>query len=982
MKKVYLLITAAMLLIGSSGVSAETVATIINGETSTDYESFEEAFDNWTEGTTLKLQTSEVFFDHPSYYDITESKTLDLNGKKLTWSSNSAIYVYQNAKLLITDNSSDLGEFVYINNRNYESAVGLVTGDAGTPGTFELLRAKMAFRAPNNKSAAMFLNTLGSTLNISNSVVNAECLIGQNLKGTINLQGSTKINTNFGNGAFFFYGSTEKTDKNYTVLNIGENAEVNNPSGWGLVIYHSNSHAYGVVANIDGKISANACITINGEVRDIEGNVPQITINDGAVLGNAGDECTATACIYAAGYGIWNIGAATLKANTPIYAKSGTININGATIEACGEKADPQPNNNGFYTTGDAIVMDTNKSYAGAVLLNVYGDAQIKSTNGYAIQEVITNGTTSSAAGIAITGDETMLAGGAGSVQMTDNFRNAMIDGSSSTYEWILNGISGGVYSELPSVVADGYVAQEVEISGETYYKVVPKPEEPVAPASQTTYIINNSEWDYAVNLTNSSAIVVKTGATFKVKGIEVNRADADDVSKVTVEPGAKLIVGSNGIQTNDANALALQSDATNGMGMLLYDGSTTATSPYGTAELYLYSKKIADDNYIWQHFGIPTVATPSIEKNVTISVNKWDVKKGWIWDGGSSVLTDAWTGFNIATNHEEAGSIVKFSGQLIGNDDATLVLDKYGYNALANSYTAPANLKSVIDAVYDASTDGAVWIYSAKEALETGIKQFHSFGSDTPEDESLNPMQAFFVLHESDASDNATINYEEAVLGYNTRDAVANDYNKATLTITGGGEADSFTLYEGEQFSASAMDKGYDIKQMNHDFIQIYAVQNGENYSSVATDDAENLELTIKTKAATEYTLSFSGIPEGYGVKLTDVKSGAEIVVGNDKTYTFTADANTTAVRFRFGKSEVSADEANADAVKIWSANGSLFVEGNAAEADIEIINLSGVKVASAKASGEAVQTVSISNLASGVYVVRVGNTAAKIVK
>ena len=66
----------------------------------------------------------------------------------------------------------------------------------------------------------------------------------------------------------------------------------------------------------------------------------------------------------------------------------------------------------------------------------------------------------------------------------------------------------------------------------------------------------------------------------------------------------------------------------------------------------------------------------------------------------------------------------------------------------------------------------------------------------------------------------------------------------------------------------------------------------------------------------------------------------------------------------------------------KIWSANGSLFVEGNAAEADIEIINLSGVKVASAKASGEAVQAVSISNLASGVYVVRVGNTAAKIVK
>ncbi|MBQ6765908.1 MAG: T9SS type A sorting domain-containing protein, partial [Paludibacteraceae bacterium] len=569
----------------------------------------------------------------------------------------------------------------------------------------------------------------------------------------------------------------------------------------------------------------------------------------------------------------------------------------------------------------------------------------------------------------------------AGSLQMTENFKDAMKDGSSETYQWVLNGIAGGVYSKVPGVVADGYVAQEVEIGGKKYYQVVVADPESPAPASQTTYIVNNTEWNYSVEYKNSSALVITTGNTLKVKGVNVNRTSSEDVSKVTVEAGAKLIVGAEGIQTNSANGLLLKSDAVHGMGMLLYDGSTTATSPYGTAELYLFSKKIADDNYIWQHFGIPTVATPSIEKNVTISVNKWDVKKGWIWDGGSSVLTDAWTGFNIATNHEEAGSIVKFGGQLIGNGDATLVLDKYGYNALANSYTAPVNLKSVIDAVYDASTDGAVWIYSAKEALETGIKQFHSFGSDTPEDESLNPMQAFFVLHESDASDNATISYEDAVLGYNTRAAVANNYNKATLKITGGGEADEFTIYEGEQFSSS-IDKGYDIKQMNHDFIQIYAIQNGENYASVATDDAENLELTIKTKAATQYTLSFSGISEGYGVKLTDVKSGAEIEVGNDKTYTFTADANTTAVRFRFGKSEVSADEANADAIKIWSANGSLFVEGNAAEADIEIINLSGVKVASAKASGEAVQAVSISNLASGVYVVRVGNTAAKIVK
>ena len=802
----------------------------------------------------------------------------------------------------------------------------------------------------------------------------------------INIIGSGSITTIGTNTIAIRVDGTNSNVEDFSVLNVGKDVTIKAPNAYGMGVFGYNypnkgkECAYGVKVNLYGSIISSSGITINGGVNKTEGNVPVINIGDNAVITGG---CEDNAAIYAAGYGIWNIGAATLNAGTPIYAKSGVINIDGATIEACGAKADPQPNNNGFYNTGDAIVMDTNNSYAGAVLLNIYGDATIKSTNGYAIQEVITNGTTSSAAGIAISGDNTVVDGAAGSLQMTENFKDAMKDGSSETYQWVLNGIAGGVYSKVPGVVADGYVAQEVEIGGKKYYQVVVADPEAPAPASQTTYIVNDTEWDYSVEYKNSSALVITTGNTLKVKGVNVNRTSSEDVSKVTVEAGAALVVGSEGMQTNDAKALLLESDAEHGMGMLLYDGSTTATSPYGTAELYVSSKNLSGDERIWQHFGIPTQATPEIEKQVPASFNNWDVKKGWIWDGGSATLNAPWVGHNLSVNSDTPGQIIKFAGQLVGNEDATLALDKYGYNAFANSYTAPVNLKSIIDGAMeiDACTDGAVWMYSAAEALETGVAQFHSYGAATSSELAIDPMQAFFILHESNASDNITVSYEDAVLGYNTRDAVANDYNTATLKITGGGEADEFTIYEGEQFSSS-IDKGYDIKQMNHDFIQIYAVQNGENYSSVATDDAENLELTIKTKAATQYTLSFSGISEGYGVKLTDVKSGAEIEVGNDKTYTFTADANTTAVRFRFGKSEVSADEANADAVKIWSANGSLFVEGNAAEADIEIINLSGVKVASAKASGEAVQAVSISNLASGVYVVRVGNTAAKIVK
>lgn len=791
---------------------------------------------------------------------------------------------------------------------------------------------------------------------------------------------NAKIESSTTGVVFWVYGSTESSAEKYSVLTIGENVTVNAKSGYGIVVEQSGSSnkSYGVEVHVDGNVNAEAwALDVSGNVKASTGNVPQIFVS-GAL------KSTGAPAAYAGGYANWHFNGAEIEGTEGIYAKSGRISVVGGSVKATGAFVkDVVADCNGQKDAGDAIFMETNSCYAGGVFVEVLGDSKIESTNGYAIREAIINGTTSTATGISITGENTMLAGAEGSVQMTDDFKDAMIDGSSSTYEWVLNGISGGVYSSLPTVVADGYVAQEIKIGGKTYYTVVPKPEEPVAPASQTTYIINDSEWNYAVELTNSAAIVVKTGATFKIKGINVNRADANDVSKVTVEPGGKLIVGSNGIQTNSAEGLELLSGE-NGMGMLLYDGSTTATSPLGTANLYVYSKNIEGGDRIWQHFGIPTQAAPAITKAVPASFNNWDVKKGWVWDGGSATLTEPWVGHNLSVNSDEPGQIIKFAGQLVGNEDATLTLNKYGYNAFANSYTAPVNLKSIVDeaVAMDACTDGAVWVYSAAKAISTGVAKFDSYGADTSEDAALDPMQAFFILHESSSTDNIVLSYNEAVLGQNTRGADASSYNKATFTVTANGEADDFTIYEGEQFSPTSIDKGYDIKQMNHGFIKIFAKQNDENYAKIATNDAEGVELYIETKQAGEYKLSFSNISEGYKISLVDIVTETEVEVAEGNVYTFSVDENTTVKRFRFGKSQVSAEEANAEAVKIWANDGAIFVANNAAEANIEIINLSGVVVATAAASGEALQTVPVAGLASGVYVVRVGTATAKVVK
>lgn len=982
MRKVYLLITAALLLLGSSTLWAATVATV-DGE---EFDNIGTAISAWSEqGKTTLTLLSDCEYNASSYIYPWGSKILDLNGKTLTWSLATDYACYYNEDgLTVTDNDSQhKGEL------RFNADWGIQNYGSSSATTLNISNCKVTGRGtvktnPSNGSkygvGSVLYCTIG-TINIENAeIVSTNSNVISVYNGTCNVTGESTITTLGINVlAISINGSSTDVEK-YSALNIGEDATIKAPTGYGIGVFGSDNKAFGAKVNVEGEIvSESFCLTTNGNIRAMEGNLPEINVSGKLTSTNE-------AAIYAAGYAIWNLVGAEVTGAEGIYAKSGTVNISGGTVTATGAVGSATPNCGASSNTGDAIIMDTNDCYAGNVIVNIINGAEITSNNGYAVQEVVTKNkdNASTAIGLVIAGEGTNLEGGKGSVKMSDDFVKSLEDGSSSTYQWVINGVSGGTYSSRPPVVADGYVAIEKTVGSETYFEVVQKTEEPVAPASQTTHILIDTDWNYAVEYTNSSALVVATGKTLTVKGISVNRADVNDVSKVTVEPGGKLIVGSNGIQTNSADALLLQSDAKHGMGMLLYDGSTTATSPYGKAELYVSSKNIEDGNHIWQHFGIPTQSIPSIEKNVQASFNNWDVKKGWIWDGGSSTLTEPWIGRNLAVNSDEPGQIITFGGQLVGNEDATLTLNKYGYNAFANSYTAPVNLKSIIDGALaiDACTDGAVWVYSAAKAISTGIAKFDSYDADTSEDAALDPMQAFFILHESSSADNIELSYNEAVLGQNTRGADASSYNKATFTVTANGEADDFKIYEGEQFSSTSIDRGYDIKQMNHGFIKIFAKQNDENYASVATDDAEGVELYIETKQAGEYKLSFSNISEGYEISLTDIVTGTEVEVAEDKVYTFTVDENTTVKRFRFGKSQVSAEEANADAVKIWANDGAIFVANNAAEANIEIINLSGVVVATAAASGEALQTVPVAGLASGVYVVRVGTATAKVVK
>ena len=200
-------------------------------------------------------------------------------------------------------------------------------------------------------------------------------------KGTVNLTGTgTILTTGTGGVPVRVYGSDDPAVTNYTVVTVGKDVTlkttIDDVYGIFVSFYPATDdtpaipHAYGVVINIDGTIDAANGPYVNGTIKDTEGNVPVININDGATITANG---SGGGAIYAAGYAKWNIGAATLTGESGLVIKSGDVNLANTTVIADGVETDPNPYGDGFNGTGAAIQVEQNSAYAGKIDVTING---------------------------------------------------------------------------------------------------------------------------------------------------------------------------------------------------------------------------------------------------------------------------------------------------------------------------------------------------------------------------------------------------------------------------------------------------------------------------------------------------------------------------------------------------------------------------------------------------------------------------------
>lgn len=75
-----------------------------------------------------------------------------------------------------------------------------------------------------------------------------------------------------------------------------------------------------------------------------------------------------------------------------LYIKSGSVTLNSCTVVATGAYEQPSYNGNGADGSGSGIVVDSVKGYNIESLTFVMNGGSISSANGYAFEQVVTNG--------------------------------------------------------------------------------------------------------------------------------------------------------------------------------------------------------------------------------------------------------------------------------------------------------------------------------------------------------------------------------------------------------------------------------------------------------------------------------------------------------------------------------------------------------------------------------------------------------------
>ena len=468
---------------------------------------------------------------------------------------------------------------------------------------------------------------------------------------------------------------------------------------------------------------------------------------------------------------------------------------------------------------------------------------------------------------------------------------------------------------------------------------------------------------------------------TVEAKSVTIEKNTEDKWSKVTVAPTGVLKVGDGGIIGATEDNFKLQAGTGtevggNGYakgltGVLLIDPGCTEPMPSATAEMY--SKAYFDMNGgkpdnnagAYQYVGSPMVAGAAAK---TIFPNSWVYS--WYEDSGEwknkrkTLTLEPFVGYCTSQYASSEGILIEHKGQLASNGNQTLNLSctdgskEKGINVLANSYTAPIDIKQFVDGDFS-GVEATIYLFNT--GSKNDVKEHPELNGDLAGQFIAIPihqagemvgsfqlpfvipaMQGFYV--KANSAGTLTLNYTRLVWNaahgnVPLRAKRADEPKKGSLcvAIEADGWRDQVFLLESEEYDA-AFENGYDAHKLMQGNLNIFTVEGDEALAVDATNRIAGTKIGVRTGEETAYTLTFGALSGETEWSLYDAETQATIDIEEGMQYTFFAEPNSE-IRDRFYIAErndapaitTDLDEVNTGAASHkFIKDGRLFVMKN----------------------------------------------------
>lgn len=645
----------------------------------------------------------------------------------------------------------------------------------------------------------------------------------------------------------------------------------------------------------------------------------------------------ASAAAYCSGYAQWLV-EGTCEGAIGLYASSGDVNIDNATITSGATEYSIGTEAGHANGCGSAIVINSRDAYAGNIDITISGDTKVSSTSGYAVEEILNTSNSESKVELVAIEGGTFEGGKEGALVITET----------TAAEAVVTVAGGNVTGSAEIGTED--LADYLSAQGGTHATVVTDPE-----TGKTTLVISEGDAptgdanvaghaaDARINWTGA-AETLDADVTLAV--LEINQATEQKLTindgvtltvgsvvlgghaQIIVEAGAKFIVtGEQGIVAAAENNLLLKNEGEKRSTFLFNPKVNSNRHPMAVVEMKApKAYQIDANNYSWHRFASPVVTVDKIAHNYSAATYELYSGTAFIPDieywnyaiGDWKTLTSLaefkpFQGYFVSTNITKAsadatkGIKFTFTGRLQGNETDEIIFNGTNFNYFANSFTAPMSVESLLEQL---ETNGGVtkatWVWNAEDQgfEDWSLTKIAMYKDNNWEwANSIGALEEFVCQLPLTAAhiESVNVNYAQSVWAFNQggaqsaparRRMLNSNMTTARINVQAiNGSKDHVTLIESADFSAEYENGSDAPKFMNSNKANLY-ISDTEKLGTIATDNLEGTLLSIQTRDAEQYTLSFSHVA-GTSLAIQDMVTGIVTEIREGNTYDFVAEAN-----------------------------------------------------------------------------------------